>query len=129
MKRSLVVAAADPQSRPSLFALLHYRRGTHLETLDEPLEAVDAYRECLHLESDHFFANHDLALLLHHNLGRSEEARGYAQAALDLLPLVIDKIDPAFRRAMRDKLTTIAEWEPSMGPLQVIPEGEDSDGK
>ena len=42
---------------------------------------------------------------------------------------MIDKIDPAFRRAMRDKLTTIAEWEPSMGPLQVIPEGEDSDGK
>ncbi|MEE8468601.1 MAG: tetratricopeptide repeat protein, partial [Planctomycetota bacterium] len=129
IERSLVLAAANPQSLPSLFALLQYRRGTHLEALDKPLEAVDAYRECLRLESDHFFANHDLALLLHHHLGRSEEARGHAQAALDRLPLVIDKIDPAFRQAMRDKLTTLAEWEPSMGPSPVIPEGEDRDGK
>jgi len=129
IQRALVVAAADPQTLPSHFALLHFRRGAYLGRLRKHVEAVDAYRECLRLEPDHFYANHDLALILHYDLGRSDEARGHAQAALDRMPLVIDQIDPAFRNAMREKLTGIANLDPLMGPLPVIPDEQDDDGK
>jgi len=125
IERALVVAGADPQSPISLMARLHYRRGTHLDTLNMQLEAVDAYRECLRQEPDHFYANHDLALILTFNLGRAEEARKYAQAALDRMPLVIEQINPAVRGAMRSRLTSIVESKPLMGALPAIPDDAD----
>lgn len=114
--RALALRMGDFTASKESVSRLNYLRGQLLWQLDRIPEAVAAYEDCLRTKQEDFFSLHDLAVLHTHALNDPEAARGYAKRALAALGSV-SNVPADLASAMRERLKSIAEREPLMGPL------------
>ena len=96
---------------------VYHRAGRAQQQLERYEAAVAAYEQCLELTDDHFWAHHDLGILLARFMGRLEESRPYLERALVLFDAAESRIGANLRAAVRGNIeATLAATESILGP-------------